>query len=306
VPSYPAGMTVSNRSLIMLADALRQRWTMLRTMWRRLEPGRQALLVVAHLRKGETYADLARGFAVGTTTVYRYLREGLDVLAAMAPTLDQAIAVAAGKAFVTLDGTLLRIDRVGMASGHDRAYYSPDFWQQLWWAVLMDVPLGLEKIQCPVILAQGTTDVMSTPQTLRYLTMVPGSRLQPLLGAGHAPQSDAPGRSSDWYARRPRQPHRQAMSPGEPSRPYTARRTRDSTSTSRNTDQPWPGIHHAVRAASAASPVGRRPAPARSVVCDARITAPARPATGVSRAPRVTRPAAPPPRRCGCRPGRAS
>ena len=41
-------------------------------------------------------------------------------------------------------------------------------------------------------------------------------------------------RSSDWYARRPRQPHRQAMSSGEPSRPYTARRTRDSTSTSRS------------------------------------------------------------------------
>jgi hypothetical protein len=61
---------------------------------------------------------------VGTTTVYRYLREGLDVLAALAPTLDQSIATAARKAFVTLDGTLLRINRVGMASGYDRAFYS--------------------------------------------------------------------------------------------------------------------------------------------------------------------------------------
>ncbi len=85
MPSYPAGMTVSNRSLIMLADALRQRRTVLGTKWRRLPVGRQALLVVAHLRKGETYADLARGFGVGTTTVYRYLREGLEVLAALAP-----------------------------------------------------------------------------------------------------------------------------------------------------------------------------------------------------------------------------
>src|SRR3712207_3110820 len=117
-------MTVSNRSLIMLADALRQRRTELGTKWRRLPAGRQALLVVAHLRKGETYADLARGFAIGTTTVYRYLREGIAVLAALAPTLDQAIAVAARKAFVVLDGTLLRIDRVGMTEGHDRAYYS--------------------------------------------------------------------------------------------------------------------------------------------------------------------------------------
>jgi pimeloyl-ACP methyl ester carboxylesterase len=70
---------------------------------------------------------------------------------------------------------------------------SPDFWQQLWWAVLLDLPLGLEKIKCPVVLAQGTVDMMSTAQTLRYLAMIPRSRFQPLLGAGRAPQSDAPG-----------------------------------------------------------------------------------------------------------------
>ena len=89
-------------------------------------PGRrhQALLVIAHLRKGETYTDLASGFGVGTTTVFRYIREALDVLAALAPTLAEAIAVALGKAFVILDGTLLSIDRVGMVGGRDRPYYS--------------------------------------------------------------------------------------------------------------------------------------------------------------------------------------
>ncbi len=46
------------------------------------------------------------------------------MLAARAPTLDQAMAVAGRKAFVVLDGTSLRIDRVGMTGGHDRAYYS--------------------------------------------------------------------------------------------------------------------------------------------------------------------------------------
>ncbi len=122
--SYPSGMTVSNRALIMLADALRHRRTQLRTRWRRLAAGDQALLVVAHLRKGETYADLACGFAIGTSTVYRYLREALELLAAMAPTLAEAIAVAQRKAFVILDGTLLRIDRVGMTAGCDRPYYS--------------------------------------------------------------------------------------------------------------------------------------------------------------------------------------
>jgi hypothetical protein len=79
--------------------------------WRKLSPGRQALLVLAHLRKGETYADLACGFTIGTSTAYRNIREALDLFAAMAPTLAQAIEVASRKAFVILDGTLLRIDR---------------------------------------------------------------------------------------------------------------------------------------------------------------------------------------------------
>lgn len=122
--SYPSGMTVSTRALRMLADALRRRRQERATRWRKLTAGRQALLVVAHLRKGETYAELACGFRIGTSTVYRYLREAIGLLATLAPTLDQAIAVAAGKAYVILDGTLLRIDRVGMTSGYDRAFYS--------------------------------------------------------------------------------------------------------------------------------------------------------------------------------------
>jgi hypothetical protein len=117
-------MPVSNRALQVLADALRQRRTAMGSRWRRLAPGRQALLVLAHLRKGETYTALADGFGVGTTTVFRYVREGVDVLAAVAPTLNQALDVARRKAFVILDGTLLSIDRVGMASGYDRGFFS--------------------------------------------------------------------------------------------------------------------------------------------------------------------------------------
>ena len=123
--SYPSGMSVSSRALGMLADALRRHPRNQRaTRWRKLTAGRQALLVIAYLRKGETYTELACGFAIGTSTVYRYVREAITLLAAMAPTLEQAIEVARGKAFVILDGTLLRIDRVGMASGRDRAFYS--------------------------------------------------------------------------------------------------------------------------------------------------------------------------------------
>ena len=42
----------------------------------------------------------------------------------MAPSLAQAIEVARGKAYVILDGSLLRIDRVGMTAKQDRPYYS--------------------------------------------------------------------------------------------------------------------------------------------------------------------------------------
>jgi pimeloyl-ACP methyl ester carboxylesterase len=68
-----------------------------------------------------------------------------------------------------------------------------DFWRLLWWAVLADVPLGLEEIDCPVVLAQGTGDLVAAGQTPRYLAFVRGARFRPLVGAGHAPQSDAPG-----------------------------------------------------------------------------------------------------------------
>jgi hypothetical protein len=77
--------------------------------------------VVAYLRKGETYADLACGFKIGTSTVYRYIREALALLAAMAPTLEQAIEVASRKAFVILDGTSRHEaldDRVGVKRPH--------------------------------------------------------------------------------------------------------------------------------------------------------------------------------------------
>ena len=65
------------------------------------------------------------------------------------------------------------------------------FWSTLWWAVLSDLPEGLGCVDCPVILAQGTLDVVAVGQTPRYLFAVPGSRFRPLVGAGHAPQSDS-------------------------------------------------------------------------------------------------------------------
>jgi hypothetical protein len=93
--SYPAGLSVSNHALITLADALRQRRTTVGTRWRRISAGEQAMLVVAYLRKGDTYAELGAGYGIGTTTVFRYVQEAIEVLAAFAPTLTAAVAVIA-------------------------------------------------------------------------------------------------------------------------------------------------------------------------------------------------------------------
>lgn len=81
------------------------------TRWRRLPTARQALLALAHLR-GDTYARLAAGFGIGIATVYRSIREAVDLLAALAPTLTEAMETIQEKAFVILDGTLLPIERI--------------------------------------------------------------------------------------------------------------------------------------------------------------------------------------------------
>ncbi|MDQ0904050.1 hypothetical protein QFZ22_000035 [Streptomyces canus] len=117
---YPSGVDVSSSALRFLASRLRERRRALGTRWRRLSTGRQALLTLVHLRNGQPYAQLAAGFGIGTTTVYRYVTEAVELLAALAPTLAEAVRAASMKAYLILDGTLLPIDRIAA----DRPFYS--------------------------------------------------------------------------------------------------------------------------------------------------------------------------------------
>ena len=68
---------------------------------------RQAVLLLRWCIDGTRLAQLATGNAIGRSTAYRYLYEGIDVLAAAAPGLRGALlaARAAGHAHVTVDGT---------------------------------------------------------------------------------------------------------------------------------------------------------------------------------------------------------
>jgi len=72
VLSYPAAIPLSTRSLNHLAALIRSRRQHRRSRWRRLDPGRQALLALAHLRNGDTLTCLAAGFEIGVTTAWAW------------------------------------------------------------------------------------------------------------------------------------------------------------------------------------------------------------------------------------------
>ncbi|MEU0401642.1 transposase family protein [Streptomyces sp. NPDC006197] len=117
---YPSGVDVSSSALRFLTQQLRRHRRAIGSRWRRLSVGRQALLTLAHPRMGHTYTQLAAGFGIGTTTAYRYVTEAVELLAALAPGLTDAVRAASTKAYLILDGTLLPIDRIAA----DRPFYS--------------------------------------------------------------------------------------------------------------------------------------------------------------------------------------
>ena len=118
--SYPAAIPLSTRSLNHLADLIRTHRQQCRSHWRRLEPGRQALLALAHLRNGDTFTRLAAGFQIGVATAWRYVREAIILLAATADDLQTAMNRIRLLAYAILDGTLIPIDRVHQ----QKPYYS--------------------------------------------------------------------------------------------------------------------------------------------------------------------------------------
>ena len=119
---YRAALPLSCATLSYVAGVIRRHRRQIGSCWRKLNPGRQALLVLAYLRKGETFADLAAGFGVSTATAWRYADETVRLLAARAPGLRGALRAAgkAGHAYVVIDGTLIPVDRLAA----DRPFYS--------------------------------------------------------------------------------------------------------------------------------------------------------------------------------------
>jgi len=128
VLSYRATLAVPTETVARVSrwiQAHRRRvdtraWQRAATSWT------QTVLVLRWLIEGTQLALLARDARVSQATAYRYLHEGIDVIAAQAPELTEVLTAQrhAGAAFVALDGTLLETTRSAARSeaGHDLWY----------------------------------------------------------------------------------------------------------------------------------------------------------------------------------------
>ena len=117
---YRAALPLSSQTLDYTAGVIRRHRRKIGSPWRKLAPGRQALLVLAYLRKGQTFAELAAGFGVGSATAWRYVSETVALLAARSPKLRRALADAgkAGHAYVVIDGEVrISIDAPAAPTG---------------------------------------------------------------------------------------------------------------------------------------------------------------------------------------------
>ncbi|MBB4981161.1 transposase family protein [Streptomyces nymphaeiformis] len=110
---YTARLPLSSATLNWLAELMRGHCKKIGSRWRALSAGKIAGIVLAVLRCDQRPGDLAGGNGVHRTTVSRWVREVIGLVAARAPRLDRALKKIArsGGGVVLLDGSLIRTRR---------------------------------------------------------------------------------------------------------------------------------------------------------------------------------------------------
>jgi hypothetical protein len=128
--AYTALLTVRQETVLFLAGLLDAERTRRGTRRGRRVLGcfKQAVLVLRWFLDNTRLVQLAADNAIGSSTAYRYLHEGIDVLAARKPSLHSVLLAAklAGHSHVNLDGTLIYTDRC--------ATPGPTPGVDLWWS----------------------------------------------------------------------------------------------------------------------------------------------------------------------------
>lgn len=82
---YQAGMNVSSQAVEGLKNLLARRPKRIGTRYRKLNEQTQAVITLAYLKNDHTYRELAAGYDLSAATCWRYVQEGITVLARRAP-----------------------------------------------------------------------------------------------------------------------------------------------------------------------------------------------------------------------------
>lgn len=110
---YQVRLSVSTKTVNMVRELLTKHLKKIGSRWRKLPPGRIVILVLAVFRHDQRAADLAGGCEVSESTIDRWVKEIIALLAARAPRLDRVLTklAKAGGEVVLLDGSLVRTER---------------------------------------------------------------------------------------------------------------------------------------------------------------------------------------------------
>ncbi len=192
--TYTATLSVREETVLFVSSRLHaerlRRGT--RTGTRALGCFKQAVLVIRWFLDGTRVAQLAVDNAIGRSTAYDYLHEGIAVLAAQAPSLHGALLAAkmAGYDHVNIDGTLIETDRcrtpgvdLWWSGKHDnhggniQVLTTPDGWP-LWTS---DVRPGRE---------HDTTALREHSEMLPLLTVWTDEQLRVLGDLGYEGEAD--------------------------------------------------------------------------------------------------------------------
>jgi pimeloyl-ACP methyl ester carboxylesterase len=120
-------------------------------------------------------------------------RLGTKALAPVAgPLLQHALPRTAVLGFLRARGWRTRADEAA-ALLHEFAT-AEDFWRLLRHAVLPEATLDYRTVECPVLIGQGTHDLLAASQSLWLALLVPGARFRLLPVAGHSSVADVPRR----------------------------------------------------------------------------------------------------------------
>lgn len=142
--TYSSVLQVRPSTVLFVARLVQQRREVVGTRdgRRALSPWSQAVLVLRWFLDGTRVRQLAADNTIGVSTCYRYLHEGIAVLACCAADIHQALmtAVAFGATHVNLDGTLIVTDRLAR-KGPNGA--------DLWWSGKHKCHGGNIQVLCP-------------------------------------------------------------------------------------------------------------------------------------------------------------